>query len=275
MTPTVQKTNLGITNATASLIVSVVAWLWAVPVIDSLDSYSYGMATRALITSFIPFVIGVVVAVKFPNYTTQRRSIWALIIASILLTVGLVFYSQIHFRLGWWLMRHFPLLRIIGFAFLGYGLETSRKGKQCTFKKGLIILIGLYVIYNLVLWGTHNPHPDYMFLYNLANIIYALVRICVVVTLWKTLSADSVKSFLSKFPKTSLLIAGLFWGMILVLPANRYSPRWLAILMLFFAPFLAYIYSVLVRFSFKLVSLLFKNIISNRGWWKEACVWWN
>lgn len=60
----------GITSRTtinetcAMQIFCVIAWLWAVPVIDSLESYSYGVATRALITSFIPFVAGIIAAVS-------------------------------------------------------------------------------------------------------------------------------------------------------------------------------------------------------------------
>lgn len=68
-----------ISETTALQIVSVIAWLWVVPVIDSLDSYSYGMATRALITSFIPFVLGVTASVYFPNVATPKRGKQALI----------------------------------------------------------------------------------------------------------------------------------------------------------------------------------------------------
>ena len=52
-----------IPETTALQIVSVISWLWIVPIIDSRDSYSYGMATRALVTSFIPFVLGITVLV--------------------------------------------------------------------------------------------------------------------------------------------------------------------------------------------------------------------
>ena len=105
------KTNSSLETA-AIQIVSVFAWLWAVPVIDSLDSYTYGMATRAIIISFIPFVIGVVAAVAFPNFTSPRKSRWALIIGSILLSISLVFYVIIHqeIYIGWWFYRSAILL---------------------------------------------------------------------------------------------------------------------------------------------------------------------
>lgn len=276
MNPTVQKQNTGITDVTASLIVSVIAWLWVLPVIDSLDSYTYGMATRAIIISFIPFVIGVVAAVAFPNFTSHRKSRWALIIGCILLLITVVFYVIIYQELflGRWFIDSIAFLRILGFALMGYAMQTITTDKALTFKAGLAILIILYTIYNLLIWGMNNVPCQYMPMYRLANIAYGLVRIAIVVALWKTLSADSVTNLISRFPKCSILVAGLFWGMFLVLPADRYSPRWLAILMLCLAPLLAYINTVLIRFSVKLIGWVFKGIVSNRGWWKEVCLWW-
>jgi hypothetical protein len=265
-----------ILETTALQIVSVVAWLWIVPIIDSFDSYSYGMATRALIISFIPFVVGVIVAVAFPNFTTRRRSRSALITGCILLAITLVFYVIIYQELywGWWLLTDFVFLRTLGFALVGYALQTIGTGKQLTFKTGLMILIVLYIIYNLLIWGMNNVPCHYMPLYRLANIAYALVRIAIVLVLWKTLSADSVTLFLSKFPQISLLVAGLFWGMFLVMPANTYSPRWLAILMLFMAPVVAYIMTVIVRFSVRLIIYVVKGVLTNRFWWLKSCCWW-
>ena len=265
-----------ISETTPLQITCVIAWLWIVPIIDSLDSYSYGMATRALIISFIPFVIGVIVAVAFPNFTTRRRSRSALITGCILLAITLVFYVIIYQELywGWWLLTDFVFLRTLGFALVGYALQTIGTGKQLTFKTGLMILIVLYIIYNLLIWGMNNVPCHYMPLYRLANIAYALVRIAIVVVLWKTLSADSVTLFLSKFPKISLLVAGLFWGMFLVMPANTYSPRWLAILMLFMAPVIAYIMTVLVRISSQIVIYLIKGFITYKIWFRDACKWW-
>ena len=265
-----------ISETTPLQIICVIGWLWIVPIIDSLDSYSYGMATRALIISFIPFVIGVIVAVAFPNFTTRRRSRSALITGCILLAITLVFYVIIYQELywGWWLLTDFVFLRTLGFALVGYALQTIGTGKQLTFKTGLMILIVLYIIYNLLIWGMNNVPCQYMPLYRLANIAYALVRIAIVVVLWKTLSADSVTLFLSKFPKISLLVAGLFWGMFLVMPANTYSPRWLAILMLFMAPVIAYIMTVIVRISSQLVIYLIKGLIKNKVWIRESYKWW-
>ena len=83
-------------NETIALkIVAVIAYLWIIPVIDSLDSYSYGMATRGLITSFVSFVIGVLGGVKFLQYTTSKGSWVALIISSIVLMIFLVIYPLI------------------------------------------------------------------------------------------------------------------------------------------------------------------------------------
>ena len=265
-----------ISETTPLQIICVIGWLWIVPIIDSLDSYSYGMATRALIISFIPFVIGVIAAVAFPNFTTRRRSQSALIMGCIILAITLVFYVIIYqeLYLGWWLLRHFGFLRALGFALIGYSLQTISPGKQLTFKTGLMMLMALYIIYNLLIWGMNNVPCHYMPLYRLANIAYALVRIAIVVVLWKTLSADSVTLFLSKFPKISLLVAGLFWGMFLVMPANTYSPGWLAILMLFMAPVIAYIMTVLVRISSQIVIYLIKGFITYKIWFRDARKWW-
>ena len=257
-------------------IVSVFAWLWAVPVIDSLDSYTYGMATRAIIISFISFVIGVVAASAFPNFTSPIKSRWALIIGCILLSISLVFYVIIHqeIYIGWWFYRSIALLRILGFTLLGYGLQAMYSNQKWTFKAGLAILIILYTIYNLLIWGMNNVPCQYMSLYRLANIAYGLVRIAIVVALWKTLTADSVTKFLGRIPKCSLLVAGLFWGMFLVLPADRYSPRWLAIVMLILAPAFAYVYSVVIRFAVRVIRYLIKGLISEKCWWKDVCCWW-
>ena len=270
------KTNTSLGETAAIQIASVFAWLWAVPVIDSLDSYTYGMATRAIIISFISFVIGIVAASAFPNFTSPRKSRWALIIGCILLSISLVFYVIIHQEIyvGWWFYRSIALLRILGFTLLGYGLQVTYSGKQTTFKVGMAVLIALYIIYNLLIWGMNNVACQYMSLYRLANIAYALVRIAIVIALWKTLSADSVKKFLSRFPKCSLLIAGLFWGMFLVIPANRYSPKWLAMLMLIFAPAFAYVYSVVIRFAVNVIKYLVKGLISEKLWSKDVCCWW-
>jgi hypothetical protein len=264
-----------ISETTALQIVSVIAWLWVVPVIDSLDSYSYGMATRALITSFLPFVLGVITSVHFPNFATPKIGKLAIITGCIVLIFTLVFYVQIFHYINWWFLRHWALLRFVGFALLGYGMKTLKVlSKPISFAKGILILVIQYIVYNLLLWGSHNAHPDYMLLYNLSHILLALVRIAIIVTLWKTLSADSVTWFCAKSPKISAAIAGLFWGMILVLPADNYSPRWLAVVMLLVAPIIAYIMTVIVRISVQLVMYVVKGILDNKFWWLESCCWW-
>ena len=264
-----------ISEITALQIVSVIAWLWVVPVIDSLDSYSYGIATRALITSFLPFVLGVIASVHFPNFATAKRGKLAIITGCIVLIFTLVFYVQIFHYINWWFLRHWSLLRLVGFALLGFGMKTLNVlSKPISFTRGILILVIQYIVYNLLLWGCHNAHPDYMFLYNLSHILLALVRIAIIVTLWKTLSADSVTGFLGKAPKVSSVVAGLFWGMILVLPADNYSPRWLAVVMLLVAPIIAYIMTVIVRISVQLVMYVVKGILDNKFWWLESCCWW-
>ena len=264
-----------ILETTALQILCVIGWLWIVPIIDSLDSYSYGMATRALVTSFIPFVLGIIMARNVPEIATLKRGRGALIIGSIILLLFLVFYIPLFPRLGHWYTWNSGLFRAIGFILLGFGLTiTEIFHKKPTFKTGVALLMYLYTIYNLLLWGSHNPHPDWMPLYYLAHILLALIRVAIIVTLWKTLSADSVTGLCNKFPKCSLFLAGLFWGMFLVIPANEYAPRWLAILMFFMAPVFAYIMTVIVRFSVRLVVYVVKGVLENRFWWFKSCCWW-
>lgn len=269
------RTQKIISETTPLQIICVIAWLWVVPVIDSLDSYSYGMATRALVTSFIPFVIGIIVARNMPKIATLKRGRSALIIGSIILLLFLVFWVPLFPRLGYWYTRPCALFRAIGFLLFGFGLSvTEIFPKAPKFKTGISLLIGLYIVYNLLLWGSHNTHPDCMSLYYLAHILLALIRVAIIVTLWKTLSADSVTELCNKFPKCSLFLAGLFWGMFLVIPANDYAPRWLAILMFFLSPVVAYIMTIIVRILYHLVIYLIKGLIKNKVWIRESYKWW-
>ena len=90
--------------------------------------------------------------------------------------------------------------------------------------------------------------------------------------LWKTLSTEYVSRLVNKAPKLSIFVAGLFWGMILVVPADSYAPRWLSILMLFLTPIFAYIMTVIVRLSVQLILYVVKGIIANKFWF-ESCCW--
>ena len=261
-------------ETTALQIIAVIAWLWVVPVIDLLESHSYGSATRALITSFLPFVVGVLIASYFPKYVTSKRSMWSLISGCVVLLLSLVLYALIFQKVGLWFHRNCVIFRVLGFVLLGYGLSKLKNThKPVSFKGALLLLVCLYAIYNLLIWVSHSFHPDSIFLY-FVSIMIALDRIAIVIVLWKTLSADSVIALLSKFPKISLFLAGLFWGMILVVPADSYAPRWLSILMLFLAPVFAYIMTVIVRLSVKLISYVVKGLIENIFWYFESCCWW-
>ena len=264
-----------ILETTALQIVCVIGWLWIVPLIDSLDSYSYGLATRAILTSFIAFALGIIVARNMPKVATLKRGRCALVIGIVILLLFLVFWVPLFQRLGHWYTRNCALFRAAGFLLLGFGLSvTEIFPKSAKFKIGVSLLIGLYIVYNLLLWGCHNTHPDRMSLYYLAHILLALIRVAIIVTLWNTLSADSVTGLCNKFPKSSSFLAGLFWGMILVIPADVYAPRWLAIVMFFLAPVFAYIMTVIVRLSIQLISYIVKGVISNKFWWFESCCWW-
>ena len=264
-------------ETTAMQIVCVIAWLWVIPVIDSLESYSYGAATKALITSFIPFVIGIISAVSLPEGITRKYGRAALIIGCVILAFSLVLYVQLlYFPYGFHLYSYnCGLFRIIGFILLGYGLRTTDAfSEPMSFKTGVLVLFVLYVTYNLLLWGTNNPHPDWMFLYHLSNILFAMARIAIVIVLWKTLSTDSVAVFLDKKPRLSLLVAGLLWGMFFVKPVDSYESRWVAVTMLILSPLYAYVMTVLVRFAAKSLIYLLKGVWTNKCWWRESCCWW-
>ena len=59
-------------ETTALQIVAVIAWLWVMPVIDMFESYSYGSATISLIRSYVPFVLGIILAVNIPKKVNDR-----------------------------------------------------------------------------------------------------------------------------------------------------------------------------------------------------------
>jgi hypothetical protein len=264
-----------ISETTPLQIICVIAWLWVVPVIDSLDSYTYGMATRAILTSFIAFALGIIVARNMPKVATLKRGRCALVIGIVVLLLFLVFWVPLFQRLGHWYTRNCALFRASGFLLLGFGLSiTEVLRKTPTFKTGVAVLLGLYIIYNLLLWGSHNPHPDRMPLYYLAHMLLALVRIAIIVALWKTLSAGSVMEFCNRYRKCSSLFAGLFWGMFLVMPVGSYASGGIAVLMLFLAPIFAYIMTVAVRFLVRLTMYVVKGVLANRFWWLESCRWW-
>ena len=84
-----------INETTAMQIACVIAWLWGIPVIDLLESYTYGSATIGLITSFVPFAAGIIAAVSLPGYMSRKYGKAALIIGCALLAIFLVFYTQL------------------------------------------------------------------------------------------------------------------------------------------------------------------------------------
>ena len=264
-----------INETTAMKIICVIAWLWCVPVIDSLDSYSYGLATRALLTSFMYLTLGVVISINLPSRYNDKCGKPALVIGSILLLFSLILFAPL--RVWWWIRSicNVGLVRLLGFILLGYGMRSMGFTiKIKSFWRGLLWLILLYVAYNLLIYCGHNIDPEMRALWIGRDVVYALIRILIVVMLWQTLSTDCIKKFLNKRSKISLLVAGLFWGMILVIPADHYSPRWLAIIMLVIAPVVAYIMTVIVRLSFLALSYLIKGILRNKFWWFESCCWW-
>ena len=124
-----------ILETTALQIVCVIGWLWIVPLIDSLDSYSYGMATRAILTSFIAFALGIIVARYMPKVATLKRGRCALVIGIVILLLFLVFWVPLFQRLGHWYTRNCALFRAAGFLLLGFGLSiTEVFRKTPTFK---------------------------------------------------------------------------------------------------------------------------------------------
>jgi hypothetical protein len=267
-------------ETTAMQIICVISYLWCIPVIDSLDSYSYGIATRVLLTSFIYLTLGVIISVNLPSNYNKKLGKSTLAISAVLLLF--YFFPFDHF-IHWWCIgpiRVVELFRLFGFILLGYGLRSKAFTiKIKSFWRGLVWLTLLYAIYNLLIYCGYNfyehiDNPEMRVLWIGRDIAYGITRILIVVMLWQTLVTDSVQQFLNKLPKISLLVAGLFWGMILVMPANHYSPRWLAIVMLLLAPVIAYVMTIIVRLSFQMLSYLIKGILTNKSWWFKSCCWW-
>ena len=260
------------TETTALQIVAVIAWLWVMPAIDMLESYSYGSATIFLIRSYIPFVLGVILAVNIPRKVNER--IWKpIFIIGCIILLFTIILQRMMWQLCWVSFTY--ELRIVGLTFFGYGLRLyDRLPKLKSFGVGVLLLMLLYGVYNLLIYWGHNIHPKDIYLWLTRDIIYGMTHIAIIILLWKTLSTEYVSRFVNKAPKLSIFVAGLFWGMILVVPADSYAPRWLSILMLFLAPVFAYIMTVIVRLSVKLISYVVKGIIENKFWWFESCCWW-
>lgn len=273
MNQTISKSN--IKETTALQIFCVIVWLWAIPVIDSLDSLSYGLATRALLISFISLTVGIIASAKLPNRYNVKLGKPILIIGGIVLLFSLILFVPLA-HTGWYgHMRYAAIFRFIGFAFLGYGLHTTQFTlKIKSFWRGLLWISLLYGLYNLLIYISNNINFEIKILWMGTSIVSAIVRIAIVVMLWKTLAQAEIQQLLNKSPKISLLVAGLFWGMILVLPADSYSPKWLAIVMLLVAPMVAYIMTVIVRMSLSIISYLIKGFLENKFWWLESCCWW-
>lgn len=265
-----------ISETTVLQIVSVVAWLWMMPVISSLNSWSYGVATNAIMGSFIFLTLGIIVSDKFTFKSKRRLGVFSLVAGAVTLLLCLALYEPMRLSIGFFYLRQLSLFRYLGFALLGYGLKSLNFSMGIkSFGKGLIWLILLYGFYNLLIYSGNNISPDMKAISLCRDVTYALTRVLIVVTLWQTLSVDWIQKLLYKCPKLSLLTAGLFWGMIVVMPANHYSPGWLAIVMLLLAPVIAYIMTVLVRFSIQIIVHIVKGLIANKCWWLESCCWWH
>ena len=176
------------TETTALQIVAVIAWLWVMPAIDMLESYSYGSATIFLIRSYIPFVLGVILAVNIPRKVNER--IWKpIFIIGCIILLFTIILQRMMWQLCWVSFTY--ELRIVGLTFFGYGLRLyARLPKLKSFGVGVLLLMLLYGVYNLLIYWGHNIHPKDIYLWLARDIIYGVTHIAIIVLLYKTLSTE-------------------------------------------------------------------------------------
>lgn len=262
-----------IDHVTIIKVLSVIIWLWIIPVVDAFDNLSYGLATSALLKNIVFCAAGVVIASYFSNEIRRRMSVYILVLGVMMLIVGYPCYNYL--TGGHYCHRVIAVFRFLGILCMGFGLEA----RDCFIKpkstlKGVSVLLSLIILYYLIMYLTRYIPSDSNAFLTVQSVVFGILRVGISVFVWKLASIDCIMHLFKRVPKISLFVAGLFWGMILVVPADNFAPRWLSILMLSLAPVFAYIITVIVRLSVQLISYVMKGIIANKFWWFESCCWW-
>lgn len=261
-------------ETTALQAISVIAWLWAKPAADALDSYGFWSSTASLIKVVVLFVAGVVISSYFPSKYGKKVAI-PVLIASIFLLISYVFFYDLYLHNIWRSRFLVGLLTILGMPLLGFSLGALKiSWRPKSFVVAVCVLILFYVAY----WGEFSLCRyipiEAKSLWNLYSLMTYVIQIAIAIQFWRTMSMECVRQSIERIPKLTKFVAGLFWGMFLVFPADRYSPAYEAIIMLLLSPLFAYIFTVLLRAIYTLMQNLVRLARSERPDWKNIICWW-
>lgn len=266
-----------IKESVAIQIVAVVGWLWMKPCIYALESYTYGAATVRLLDYFVFAVIGIILGRWLCCREIYRFSRPAFITGAVLFIFWVLCNRNILYNgLFGFRFAYITIIPYIGTMLMALGLTSIKRDiPEIPLGKGLLWSVVLYAFYNVLVFLNYHVPREQWLLVKLFDLAYYGVRLSLLFVMWRTLESIAVRSFLSKIPKLSLCIAGLFWGMFFVMPADIFHPTWRAICMFLASPLIAYIYSVLVRFAVELLSGFVKRTKSQELDWRSVICWWN
>ena len=104
--------------------------------------------------------------------------------------------------------------------------------------------------------------------------LYYIFQISIAIQLWRGMAMDCVRQAFERIPKLSKCVAGLFWGMFLVVPAGRCSEFYEDVIMLLLAPVIAYVMTVVLRAIYTTVRNLIRLAQSEQADWTNIFCWW-
>lgn len=269
---------------TALQAITVVAWLWAKPVADSLDLYGFGDSMALLIKYVVYLLAGVVVATYVPSKTQGKFAVPALG-AGVLLIISYLFFDELYrdyIHQCRWLVG---LIGILGFPLLGLGMGCMRiSWKPKSFACAVCMLIAFLALYlghqyagrfisievlSHIETGIHE-----MVLTKSYLLLYYILQISIAIQLWRVMTMDCVIQMFERIPKLTKCVAGLFWGMFLVVPAGRCSEFYEDVIMLLLAPVVAYVMTVLLRAIYTVIRNLVRCSRPDKSDWKSILCWW-
>ena len=262
-------------KTTALQAISVVAWLWVKPAIGSLSLYGFGASTASMLQDVVFFIAGVVLATYVPSKIGRKVAVPALA-AGVLLVISYLFFHELYWPN---IAEHRWLVGItleLGMPLIGFGLGVMNiSWKLKSFTWSLCVLIALYAIYLGHQYSARFIPFEMLVPTKAYYLIYLILRISIAIQLWRTMTTDSVIQAFDKIPKLAKFVAGLFWGMFLVIPAGRCSEFYEDVIMLLLAPVFAYVMTVLLRAIYTaIIRNLSRFARSEQADWKNILCWW-
>ena len=276
--------NIKSTKTTALQVIAVVAWLWAKPIADSLHLYGFGASIASMIKYVVCFIAGVVLATYVPSKIESKIAVPALV-AGVLLIISYLFYDELYFshiHECRWLVS---VISILGIPLLGFALGATRiswKPKSFTWSFCMLIVFfamylghqysGRFIPFEMLVHGEAEAHAKV--LTKVYYLIYFILQISIAIQLWRTMTMDIVIQAFEMIPKLTKCVAGLFWGMFLVIPAGRCSEFYEDVIMLLLAPVVAYVMTVLLRAIYTVIRNLVRCSRPDKSDWKRILYWW-